>query len=115
MIVWKSGISTRENYCATRSRIRRLLGPVAPLAACVLGPRDRPLCAKRVVASLHVNLAIRSDNESVARTSRQILLPTTDDETRDRQSDRINLILGEEPKDFGVVVLADLDPATHGR
>ena len=81
MIVWKSGIFHKRKLLRDPVEDQAgYLDHVAPLAACVPGPRNRPLCAKRVVASLHVNLAIRSDNEPVARTSRQIPLPTTDDE-----------------------------------
>src|SRR5512140_1008260 len=58
MIVWKSGVATGENYCPNGRGSGGVLDEPAPLAACKLGLHDRPLRAKRVVASLDLNFAI---------------------------------------------------------
>jgi hypothetical protein len=92
-----------------------LLDHVAPLAARVPGSRDRPLCPKRVIPPLHVNLAVRPDNEPVARSSRHIHLPTADDEQVIAGQIVFDPMRVEELKESGVVVLVDLDTADHVR
>lgn len=88
---------------------------VAPLAACVPGSRDRPLCAKRIIPPLDVNLAVRPDNEPVARSSRHIHLPTADDEQVIAGQIVFDPMRVEELKETAVVVLVDLDTADHVR
>jgi hypothetical protein len=85
------------------------------LLAGLLGARNHPLCAKRVVASLDLDLAIRCDHEPVSRTSRRISPSAADDEQVIPEETIFHPMPIEELKDLRIVVLMDLKPGGQGQ
>ena len=81
------------------------------MAACVPRPLDRLLCATRVVALLHLNFAISSDNEPVAGASRQIFLVRPDDQEMIADQLMFDPMPVEERKKLRIVGLMDLNPS----